>query len=71
MANKLGGNPSSGGWKPPSGDQHPPFKGGKTSSIGGSHDAGPMAPCPPANQTQTSSQSNAVERTTPAAVVKR
>jgi hypothetical protein len=42
MANKLGGNPSSGGWKPPSGDQHPPFKGGKTSCIGGTHDAGPM-----------------------------
>jgi hypothetical protein len=37
MANK------SGGWKPPSGDQHPPFKGGqKTSCIGGNHDAGPM-----------------------------
>jgi len=70
MANKLGGNPSSGGWKPPSGKQNPPFKSGKTTSIGGTHDPGGMAPCPPANQTQTSSQSNAVERTNPA-VVKR
>ena len=43
MANKLGGNPSSGGWKPPSGDQHPPFKGGlKSSCVGGAHDGGPM-----------------------------
>jgi len=38
MANK------SGGWKPPSGDQHPPFNGGqKGSCVGGAHDPGPMS----------------------------
>jgi len=43
MANKLGGNPSSGGWKPPSGKFNPPFNGGqKSSCIGGAHDAGPV-----------------------------
>jgi len=43
MANKLGGNPSSSGWKPPSDREHPPTKGGlKSSCIGGAHDGGPM-----------------------------
>jgi len=33
----------SGGWAPPSGREHPPFKGGqKTSAIGGQHCAGPV-----------------------------
>jgi hypothetical protein len=33
----------SGGWKPPSGREHPPFKGGQsTSKIGSGHDCGPM-----------------------------
>lgn len=32
MANKLGGTPSSGGWKPPSAREHPP--------AAGAHDAG-------------------------------
>ncbi len=32
----------SGGWAPPSGREHPPFKGGqKTSCIGGAHSPGP------------------------------
>jgi len=31
----------SGGWSPPSGDQHPPFNGGqKASCIGGAHSPG-------------------------------
>jgi hypothetical protein len=42
MANKLGSNPSSAGFKPPSGREHPPMGGGKASSIGGVHCAGPQ-----------------------------
>jgi len=63
MANKLGSSPSSGGWKPPSGDQHPPFSGGqKGSCIGGAHDAGPTVSAPAENTTTTSSMQNAVIR---------
>ena len=64
MANKLGGSPSSGGWKPPSGKFNPPFNGSADNRVGGVHgpSAGPMAPCPPANQTTTTNQANAVTR---------
>jgi len=60
MANKLGGSPSSGGWKPPSGKFNPPFKGGlKSSCVGGAHDGGPMSNHGGDNP---SSMSNAVVR---------
>jgi hypothetical protein len=51
----------SGGWSPPSGREHPPFKGGqKTSSVGSNHCAGPMTN----NDTSGAgkAQSNAVSR---------
>jgi len=63
MANNLGGNPSSGGWSPPSDREHPPFKGGqKTSCVGSGHSPGPNGPIPAGNTTQTSNLANAVIR---------
>jgi hypothetical protein len=40
--NKLGSNPSSAGFKPPSGREHPPTSSGKVTSVGGVHCPGPQ-----------------------------
>jgi len=59
----------SGGWKPSSDREHPPFNGSqKTSCVGNTQSPGPMSNH---GGDSPSSMSNAVERTNPAAVAKK